>query len=137
MDLRPSRRELSSSTRILDMPEFLGRWEGSVRIDGKELPWALNFEAEGSICAEFSGRARGDLLPAQTTFPALVNGDLLIATFAATLPATDVPQTPDGYALLRLLRLGDELSGTIIAYASSNRLEHLYPFAVLLRREHK
>lgn len=122
-------------SRFSNQPEFLGRWEGSVRIDEKELPWALSFEADGSIRAEFSGRATGDLLPAQTTFPALVNGDLLVATFAATLPASDVAQTPGGYVLLRLLRSGNELSGTMIAYASPSRLEHLYPFPAHLRRK--
>lgn len=123
-------------SRFASQPEFLGQWEGSIRIDGKELPWALSFEEGGSIQAKFLGRARGDLLPTQTTFPALVNGDLLVATFAVTLPAADVVQTPDGYALLRLLRRGDELSGTIIAYATPSRLEHLYPFPAHLRRNH-
>lgn len=123
--------------RFTNQPEFLGRWQGTVRIDGSELPWALSFEADSPVRAEFSGRSKGDWLPAQTTFPALVNGDLLVATFSATLPATDVAQTPGGYTLLRLLRRGDELTGTMIAYASPNRLEHLYPFAVRLRREKK
>lgn len=124
-------------SRFSNQPEFLGRWEGSVRIDGKELPWALSFEADGSIRAEFSGRATGDLRPAQTTFPALVNGDILVATFAAALPASDVAQTPDDYVLLRLLRRGNELSGTMIAYASPSRLEHLYPFPAHFRRKRK
>lgn len=65
----------------------------------------------------------------------LLNGDLLVATFAATLPASDVVQTPDGYVLLRLVRRDDELSGTAIAYTSAHRLEHLYPFATQLRRK--
>lgn len=123
--------------RFSSQPEFLGRWEGSVRIDGKELPWALSFEANGSIRAEFPGRAPGDLLPDQATFPALVNGDLIVATFAATLPASDIAQTPEGYVLLRLLRRGNDLSGTMIAYASQSRLEHLYPFPAHLRKESK
>jgi CubicO group peptidase (beta-lactamase class C family) len=121
-------------SRFSSQSEFLGRWEGSVRIDGKELPWSLTFESGGTIRAEFPGRDPGDLLPEQVAFPGLVSGDLLVATLAATLPASDVAQTPDGYVLLRLLRRGEELSGTMIAYASPSRLEHLYPFAARLRR---
>lgn len=121
--------------RFTNQHQFLGRWEGSIAVDGKDLPWALNFEADGSIRAEFPQYAAGSILPAKVTFPALVNGDLLVATFAATLPAPDVDQTPDGYVLLRLLRRGDELSGAAIAYASEHRLEHLYPFSAHLRRK--
>jgi CubicO group peptidase (beta-lactamase class C family) len=121
--------------RFTDQPEFLGRWEGSIRVDQTDVPWVLNFEADGSVRAEFPQRAVGSLLPAQVAFPALVNGDLLVATFAATLPASDVSQTPNGYVLLRLVRRADQLSGTAIAYASAHRLEHLYPFAVHLRRK--
>ncbi len=120
--------------RFTNQPEFLGRWEGSIAVDGTDVPWVLNFEADGSVRGEFPQRAAGSLLPTQVTFPALVNGNLLVATFAATLPASDVVQTPDGYVLLRLLRRGDELSGAAIAYASAHRLEHLYPFAAHLRR---
>ncbi|HKO57108.1 MAG TPA: hypothetical protein VJ276_14620 [Thermoanaerobaculia bacterium] len=69
----------------------------------------------------------------QSTFSALTNGDLLLGTFAATLPAADVAQKPGGYVLLRL-RHADELTGTMIAYASPEGLRHLYPFAVRLRR---
>lgn len=121
--------------RFTNQPELLGRWEGSITVDGTDVPWALDFEADGSVRAEFSQRAAGSLLPAQATFPVLVNGDLLLATLAATLPASDVAQKPDGYVLLRLLRRGDELSGTAIAYAAEHRLEHLYPFAARLRRK--
>ncbi len=120
--------------RFTNQPEFLGRWEGSIAVDGTDVPWVLNFEADGSVRAEFPQRAAGSLLPTPVTFPALVNGNLLVATFATTLPASDVVQTPDGYVLLRLLRRGDELSGAAIAYASTHRLEHLYPFAAHLRR---
>jgi len=121
--------------RFTNQPELLGRWEGSIAVDGKDVPWALDFGADGSVRAEFPQRAADSLLPAQATFPMLVNGDLLLATFAATLPASDVAQTPDNYVLLRLLRRGDELSGTAIAYATEQRLEHLYPFAARLRRK--
>ena len=121
--------------RFTNQPEFLGRWEGSITVDKTDVPWVLNFETDGSVRAEFPQRAAGNLLPAQVTFPALVNGDLLVATFAATLPASDVVQSPDGYVLLRLVRRADELSGAAIAYASPHRLEHLYPFAAHLRRK--
>lgn len=113
-------------------PGFLGRWKGSVRIDGKDIPCTLTFEAGGHIIAAFPGRADNGLLPARTEFRGLVNDDLLVATFMGTLPAADVAQRPGTLVLLRLLREGNVMSGTMVAYASAERLEHLYPFAVRL-----
>lgn len=75
----------------------------------------------------------GEVLPQPATFKPLVNGDLLLGTIAGTLPAEDVIQKP-GYVLLRLVRRGDELNGTMVAYALPEGLRHLYPFAVKLRR---
>lgn len=121
--------------RFTNQPELLGRWEGSISVDGTDVPWVLDFGADGTVRAEFPRRAADSPLPAQATFPVLVNGDLLLATFAATLPSPDVARTADGYVLLRLLRRGDELSGTAVAYATADRLEHLYPFAAHLRRK--
>ena len=73
------------------------------------------------------------MLPQGATFKALVNGDLLLGTFTGTLPGSDVIQKP-GYVLVRLVRRGDRLAGTMIAYATPEGLRHLYPFAVQLRR---
>jgi CubicO group peptidase (beta-lactamase class C family) len=116
-------------------PEWSGRWEGSVRIDEQEISCALTFAGGGKIQVEFPGRKADDLLPAQATFGGLLSGDLLLATLPATLPAHDVVQKPGGYVLLRLLRRGDQLRGTMIAYASPERLEHLFPFAVSLKKK--
>jgi Beta-lactamase len=115
-------------------PAYRGRWEGALTIEGQALRCAMTFDAEGKITVEFPDRAADDLLPRQSTFGALVNGDLLLGTFAATLPGSDIAQQPGGYVLLRLVRHGDELAGTMIAYASPEGLRHLYPFAVTLRR---
>lgn len=115
-------------------PAYRGTWNGTLTIDGKPLRCAMTFDAGGRITVEFPDRGADDLLPRQSTFKALVNGDLLLGTFAATLPAADVAQKPGGYVLLRLVRRGDTLAGTMIAYASPEGLRHLYPFAVTLRR---
>lgn len=120
--------------RYTSQTELLGRWEGMITLDGNDLPWVLTFESDGSLHAEFPQRSSSNLLPAQVIFPALVNDDMLVATFATTLPASDVAQIPEGYVLLRLLRQGNELSGTAIAYASVRRLEHLLPFRCHLRK---
>ncbi|MCK5034962.1 MAG: beta-lactamase family protein [Candidatus Sabulitectum sp.] len=123
--------------RYTNQTELLGRWEGRITLDGNDLPWVLTFEPDGSLCAEFPQRTSGSLLPEQVKFPALLNEDMLVATFATTLPASDVAQIPNGYVLLRLLRQGDELSGAAIAYSSIHRLEHLLPFRCCLQRKTK
>jgi CubicO group peptidase (beta-lactamase class C family) len=104
---------------------FLGSWQGTLTIDGKPLRCTMTFESGGKITVTYGEHTE--------TFKALVNGDLLLGTFAATLPAEDVMQQP-GYVLLRLVRRGDRLSGTMIAYASEEGLRHLYPFPVTLTR---
>lgn len=115
-------------------PAYLGSWEGTLTVDGQPLRCTMTFEAGGKITVAFPDRATDALLPRESTFKALVNGDLLLGTIAATLPAGDVEQKPGGYVLLRLVRRGDRFSGTMIAYASPEGLRHLYPFPVTLRR---
>ncbi|MDP9190638.1 MAG: beta-lactamase family protein [Acidobacteriota bacterium] len=115
-------------------PEYLGHWEGALTVDGHALRCTMTFDAAGRISVAFPDRAADDLLPRQSTFGALANGDLLLGTFAATLPGRDIAQKAGGYVLLRLVRHGDRLSGTMIAYASPDGLRHLYPFPVTLRR---
>ncbi|HKS21489.1 MAG TPA: serine hydrolase domain-containing protein [Thermoanaerobaculia bacterium] len=111
-----------------EQPSLRGRWEGTVTIDGKPLRCAIEFDAGGKTTVA------GEMLPQETSFKPLLNGDLVLGTFAATLPAEDVMQKP-GYVLVRLVRRGDEMSGTMIAYATPDGLRHLYPFAVHLRRQ--
>jgi CubicO group peptidase (beta-lactamase class C family) len=113
-------------TRFDAQPAFLGRWEGTLTIDDKPLNVAMAFESGGTVKVTLPGR--------EATFRALVNGDLMLGTFAATLPANDVAQNAEGYVLVRLVRRGDQLNGTFVAYASPEGLRHLYPFAVTLRK---
>ena len=115
-------------------PAYLGSWEGTLTVDGEPLRCTMTFAADGRITVAFPDRAADDLLPRESTFGALVNGDLLLGTFAGTLPGRDIAQKPGGYVLLRLVRRGDQLSGTMIAYASPEGLRHLSPFPVTLRR---
>lgn len=113
---------------------YRGKWEGTLTVDDQPLRCTMTFEAGGKITVAFPDRGANDLLPRESTFKALVNGDLLLGTFAATLPGRDIVPKPGGYVLLRLVRRGDALSGTMIAYASVEGLRHLYPFPVALRR---
>ncbi|HET7435918.1 MAG TPA: serine hydrolase domain-containing protein [Thermoanaerobaculia bacterium] len=113
---------------------YRGKWDGTLTVDGAPLRCALTFDGGGKITVVFPDRAANDLLPRESTFKALVNGDLLLGTFAATLPGADIAQKPGGYVLLRLVRRGETLNGTMIAYAAPEGLRHLYPFRVSLRR---
>ena len=114
-------------------PAYLGKWEGMLTVDGQPLRCEMTF-APGKITVTFPDRGADDLLPRESTFKALANGDLLLGTFAATLPGRDIAQKPGGYVLLRLARRGEQLSGTMIAYAAPDGLRHLYPFPVRLQR---
>lgn len=113
---------------------YYGTWSGAVTIDGKPLRGAMTF-APGKITFTFPDRPIDDpLLPRESTFRGLVNGDLFVGTFEGTLPAADVAQKPGAFVLLRLVRRGDTLNGTLIAFASADGLRHLYPFPVKLKR---
>jgi CubicO group peptidase (beta-lactamase class C family) len=109
--------------------DFAGTWSGHIEIDGKRRRWTLAFGPDGKVKATFPG-AKG---PA-TAYAALVHGPLLVATFPGHLPSRDVDQARDGFALLRMIVRGDELTGMAVAYSSEQRLEHLYPFRARLTR---
>ena len=103
-------------------PTYLGSWEGTVTVDGKPLPCTMTFNPEGKITVKLDGR--------ESKFGALANGDLLLGTFVGTLDG----QNPDSYVLLRLVRHGEQLNGTMISYAAPEGLRYLHPVPVTMRR---
>ena len=115
-------------------PAYRGKWEGTLTVDGSPIRCAMAFDTGGKVTLLFPDRSASDLLPRESALKPLVNGDLLLGTIAATLPGRDVAQKPGGHVLLRLVRRGDQLNGTMIAYASPEGLRHLYPFPVVMHR---
>lgn len=115
-----------------DQRGLAGRWAGEIVIDGKPMPWSLEFQDGGAVWASFPTRA-GKLGPTQSAYAALVSGPLLVATFPGRLPGKDV-NPRGGMVLLRMMAREDELTGQAVAYSSEQRLEHLYPFKANLKK---
>lgn len=113
---------------------WVGVWDGTVDVDGRALRLTLTLTREGGAEVGFPDAASRGNLPSSTRFTALVRGDVLLGTLAATLPAHDVDPGKPGYVLLRLVRGGDSVTGALVAYSSAERLEHLYPFAARFTR---
>ncbi|KFN48720.1 serine hydrolase domain-containing protein [Arenimonas composti] len=111
---------------------FPGRWRGEVHVDGRALPASLELRADGSGALALPG-ADGEDFTAE--FGAMVNGDIFIAALPGRLPARDLAAGETPLLLLKLVRSGDRLDGAVVAYASPARLDHLLPFAIVLRRD--
>ena len=120
--------------RFSNEPAFTGRWVGRIEIDGKLLPWTLEFAPGGAVHAKFPPR-KGKTATPRSAHAALVNGPLLVATFPGDLPGRDVSQRRGGLVLLRMMNRDGKLTGMAVAYSSEQRLEHLYPFRAELVRD--
>jgi CubicO group peptidase (beta-lactamase class C family) len=113
-------------------PEFLGRWVGKITADGITRPCTLVLGADGNGVIRYSdGTAR----EVESGLRAMVNGDSFVSGFPGRLPARDVAAGGAPLLLLKLVRTGNELAGTIVAYSSPQRLDYLLPFAIVLERE--
>ena len=111
--------------------EWVGTWDGTVRVDGTDRPVSVTFSPDSTVTARLPDGAGG--VAEAPALAAWVRGDLVLATLSGRVPGADV--LPDAPAtLLRLVRRGNRLDGFIAAYASSRGLEHLLPFRVRLRR---
>ena len=111
--------------------EFLGRWSGHIVVDGDELPCALEFKADGKVQVSY-GKA-GAQTQAETG--GLVYRDSFIGAVQAKLPVAAQAGAANPLLLLKLIRDGKRINGSLVAYASPQRLEYLLPFYVRLERE--
>lgn len=108
---------------------FRGAWRGSVAVAGRSLPCELNFAADGKVTLAFAPepgaerRERGE-------FAGIVYGDSFIGAVPLKLPITSRAASENPLLLVKLVRTGSVLQGSLVAYASPQRLEYLLPFAV-------
>ncbi len=116
----------------LDQPAFLGRWQGSITVEGKDVPCSLVLQSGGSGEFQLPDTLSSDGVR-RSTLRAMVHGDSLISGFPGRLPSGDIAASDEPLLLLKLLRTGDRLSGTVVAYSSPQRLDYLLPFPVSLR----
>jgi CubicO group peptidase (beta-lactamase class C family) len=121
-------------SRYAGETSWRGTWNGSARFGDRDVALNLALDAQGKALAEFPDPAARAHMPAVTSFTPLVRDRVLLATLPFVADAPGVDRTRPGFLLLRLVRTENDLRGTAVAYATDTRLEHLYPFAVALRR---
>jgi CubicO group peptidase (beta-lactamase class C family) len=110
--------------------QVAGTWEGSIRMDGRELPMRLTFDDAGVGRAWLPSGA--DLPGEPTAFDSFWAAGVVVGAVPASLDGDDVVEP--GLALLRLVRREDRLTGFAVAFATPARLEHLLPYQVELTR---
>ncbi|MGB0132586.1 serine hydrolase domain-containing protein [Dokdonella sp.] len=114
-------------------PEFLGRWVGTITVDGVKLSCTLELDSEGNGTIRYADPAK---LKATTeaNLRAMVNGDSFISGFPGRLPTRGIGANDAPLLLLKLVHTHNRLSGAIVAYSSPQRLDYLLPFAIDLVR---
>lgn len=112
---------------------FLGVWYGSVAVAGRSLPCELSFAADGKVTlaiapeADSPRRVHGE-------FAGIVYRESFIGAVPLKLPIPEQAGNADPLLLVKLVRTGDVLQGSLVAYASPQRLDYLLPFPVRLSR---
>ena len=82
--------------------------------------------------------SRAEARSSQSTdasFGGLAYGNSFIGAFVGRLPISAIAAEPNPLLLLKLIRSGQLLSGTVVAYSSPQRLNHLLPFYMHLQRD--
>lgn len=114
--------------------DLRGEWAGQVSVDGRQVPWILKFNADGTATSVFADTPNASASPTASALRPTVKDGLVLGAFSADLPAEGVSTGPGRYLLLRLMRRGNSLSGALVAYSSEERLEYLLPFPAHLER---
>jgi CubicO group peptidase (beta-lactamase class C family) len=114
-------------------PEFLGRWLGTISVDGATLSCTLSLDSDGNGTIEYSDSAESRV-SSKASFRAMVHGDSLISGFPGRLPTNSIAASDEPLLLLKLVRTQNRLSGAVVAFASPQRLDYLLPFAIELER---
>jgi CubicO group peptidase (beta-lactamase class C family) len=114
-----------------DQATFRGRWRGSITVDGKALPCEVEFGADGRATITFAIKP-GSSEHERGEFRGIVYGDSFVGAVPLKLPIAAQAGRENPLLLVKLLRTGDVLQGSLVAYASPARLEFLLPFAVRL-----
>ncbi len=114
-------------------PPFLGAWKGTVDIAGKSLPCSLSFGADGKANLAFAVSPQADALE-KGEFGGIVYGDSFIGAVPLKLPIAETAASESPLLLVKLVRTGEVLQGSLVAYSSPARLDFLLPFAVRLEK---
>lgn len=113
---------------------FRGDWRGSVAVAGRSLPCELRFAADGKVTLAVAPAP--DAQPGERgEFAGIVYGESFIGAVPLKLPIPEQAGSASPLLLVKLVRTGDVLQGSLVAYSSPQRLEYLLPFAVRLVRQ--
>lgn len=112
---------------------FLGEWKGAIVVDGKSLACTLTFGADGKVYLAFAVSPKADARE-QGGFGGIVYGDSFIGAVPLKLPILDQAGSESPLLLVKLVRTGEVLQGSLVAYSSPARLDYLLPFAVRLEK---
>lgn len=125
---------VASYVPFTGQPEFLGRWDGTITVDGVKLTCTLELAADGNAKIRYVDPAKPQAIT-EANLRAIVNGDSFVSGFPGRLPAHDIGATDVPLLLLKLVRTHNRLSGAIVAYSSPQRLDYLLPFSIELERK--
>lgn len=119
-----------------DQPAFLGRWVGTITVDGVKLSCTLVLDSSGNGKIRYVDPAKPQAA-SEASLRAMVNGDSFVSGFPGRLPSRGIAASDAPLLLVKLVRTQNRLSGAIVAYSSPQRLDYLLPFAIELEREDK
>src|SRR3546814_496255 len=117
-------------------PEFLGRWVGTITVDGVKLACTLELDSDGNGKIRYVDPTKPQAIN-ESDLRAIVNGDSFVSGFPGRLPTQGIGASDAPLLLLKLVRTHNLLSGAIVAYSSPQRLDYLLPFAIELERKIK
>lgn len=123
----------ASYTPYVAQIRFLGEWKGTLAVDGKPLACTLTFGADGKVNLAFAVSPRADARE-QGEFSGIVYGDSFIGAVALKLPILEQAGAENPLLLVKLVRTGEVLQGSLVAYSSPARLDYLLPFALRLEQ---
>jgi CubicO group peptidase (beta-lactamase class C family) len=121
---------------------YQGTWQGKIKVDTAEIPCTLEFRDDGSILMTYqddtyrSYFTGGNPLPHKTFLLAgIINGTAFIGMLPGNLPSTQLRKEYSQILVLKLIREGSRLSGSVTALAAAQREYYAYPFYMELEKK--
>ncbi|MTI32143.1 serine hydrolase domain-containing protein [Xanthovirga aplysinae] len=121
---------------------FFGNWKGTIRVGNQDVPCTLKIKPDGNIIIDYldftlkSYFTQGNPLPHKSILTmGQVNENSFIGMFPGDLPSKDIRHEFSQFLSLKLYKIGDVLSGTVVAFAAAEREYYGYPYYIRLERK--
>ena len=121
---------------------FFGQWKGTIHVEDLDIPCSITLKPDGTAIFDYldftfkSYFTQYNPIPHKTfLISAIINENSFLGTLPGILPSSDLRREYSHFLSLKLLKNGNNLSGTVVAIAAAEREYYAHPFYIKLEKQ--